>query len=65
MVQSERETLKKLKPDFKSLMKGNGIRFPDSSFKTFDSTLSQFEKYQNFSDFERILLHEYYLEKLK
>ena len=57
--------MKDLKPAFKSLVKGNGIRFSDSSFSTFDSSLSKYEQYSKHTDFEKSLLHEYYLEKLK
>lgn len=65
LIDSEKEILKKLKPMFKTLVKGNGIRFPDSSFTTFDQLLSKFTEYQALSNFEKVLIHEYYLEKLK
>jgi len=65
LMEEEREVLKKLKPMLKSLVKGNGVRFSDSEFTTFDSTLSTYEEYVLLSDMEKILLHEYYLEKLR
>jgi hypothetical protein len=41
----EKDEMKKLKPLFKTLLKGNGIRFADSSFQAFDETLKAQEEY--------------------
>ena len=57
--------MKKLKPLLKTLIKGNGIRFSDSSFQVFDEALKAQEEYSNLTDMEKVLLHEYYLEKKK
>lgn len=57
--------MKKLKPLLKSLIKGNGTRFADTSFQVFDETLKKQEEYSKLNDFEKVLLHEYYLEKVK
>lgn len=41
----ERESVKKLKPLLKSLIKGNGVKFTDTTFLQFDSTLKIYEEY--------------------
>jgi hypothetical protein len=61
----ERESVKKLKPLLKSLIKGNGVKFTDTTFLQFDSTLKIYEEYQMLEEKEKVLLHEYYLDKLK
>ena len=53
LVNEEKAVLKKLKPEFKSMVKGHGIRFNDSSFATFDSTLKDFEAYIKLTDLEK------------
>jgi hypothetical protein len=47
------------------LLKGNGIRFSDSSFQAFDEALQTQDEYSKLTDFERVLVHEYYQEKVK
>ena len=64
-IEGEKEILKKLKPSFKQLVKSKGIRFADSTFETFEKTLLPFEEYCSLSQFEKTLIHEYYLEKVK
>lgn len=59
---------KKLKPAFKTFMRENTkISFVDRSFDCFNSTLMPvFTDYrEKFSNYERILLHEYYESRLK
>ena len=62
---AERECLKKVKPLLKTLIKGNGVKFTETSFEKFDSTLRVFDEYQQLGEKEKVLLHEYYLDKLK
>ena len=59
---------KKLKPAFKSFMRENTtIQFADRGFDCFNATLTPvFKEYrENFNDYERKLLHEYYESRLK
>lgn len=59
---------KKLKPAFKTFMRENTtIQFNDRSFDCFNATLMPvFTEYrENFNDYERKLLHEYYESRLK
>ena len=58
---------KKLKPAFKKFMRDNpDVNFIDRSFETFKSTLEPtFKEFSTFSEHEKILLHEYYLARLK
>lgn len=64
-MSSERECLKKVKPLLKTLIKGNGVKFTETTFEKFDSTLKVFDEYQQLEEKEKVLLHEYYLDKLK
>ena len=64
-MQDEKEMMKKLKPLLKSLLKGNGIRFENSSFQSFNETLATQEEYSKLTEFEKVLIHEYYLDKVK
>ena len=57
--------MKALKPLLKSLVKGHNVKFENSEFSTFDSALGKFEEYRSLTSFEKTLLHEYYLEKLR
>lgn len=57
--------MKKVKPLLKSLIKGNGVKFTDTTFAQFDATLKAYEEYQILEEKEKVLLHEYYLDKLK
>jgi hypothetical protein len=61
----ERESIKKLKPLLKSLIKGKGVNFTDTTFVVFDQTLEKYAEYSELSPKEKVLLHEYYLDKLK
>ena len=56
----------KLKPAFKRFMRENEVIFKDSTFDHFSEKLmAKFKEFADFSSHERILLHEYYLERLK
>ena len=54
-----------MKPLLKTLIKGNGVKFTETTFEKFDSTLKVFDEYQQLEEKEKVLLHEYYLDKLK
>ena len=56
----------KLKPAFKRFMRENEVVFKDSTYEHFSETLlAKWKEFAEFSSHERILLHEYYLERLK
>lgn len=65
LIEEENEILKSVKPQFKTLIKENGIRFANTSFLTFDQTLQEYPEYSKMNQIEKNLLHEYYLEKVK
>lgn len=65
LIASEKQQIKDLKPLLKEFIKDNGVKFQDTSFAQFDLTLTKFKKYQDLSDFEKRLLHEYYQDKVK
>jgi hypothetical protein len=50
---------------FRSLIKDNGVKFPDRSQTSFNETLGKFKEYTDLSEVDRSILYEYYLLKLK
>jgi len=66
LVKEEKEILEKYKPPFKSLIKSKGIKFPhDVEFAVFDTRLSQHAEYGSLGPRARVILHEYYLHKVR
>lgn len=65
MIEEELQQLKKLKVMFRSLIKDNGVKFPDRSQTSFNETLGKFKEYTDLSEVDRSILYEYYLLKLK
>jgi hypothetical protein len=65
IVDEELQELKKLKPGFKSLVKGHGLRFKENSLECFKETLAPYSEFTSLSAYQQVLLHDYFLEKLR
>lgn len=48
------------------MIRGNDIKFDsDVAFTTFDAALKDYEEYSKLKEMQKVILHEYYLFKLK
>lgn len=65
LIEEELNQLKRLKPIFRSLVKENGVKFPDRSKESFNETLSKYKEYTSLTNLEKEILYEYYLQKLR
>lgn len=67
MKEEEDLVSQKLKPAFKKFMRDNpAVNFVDRSLSNFSSTLEPtFKEFTSYSEHEKVLLHEYYLARLR